>query len=238
MYIKKRKHNEIVLSLDSLMDILACTVGLVIVIVVFMLIQTHGVRIQVGLPLASDPPENAKRVIILCTRDGIRCLKIDEVLLELVKNMEKLENRGSPLSRIELAVEGVNKKYVEDVYFEYKLIFTIEQFGNITIPFLKFKVTEKPGVTGETAEGIVASDSHFQRMLSELDPADHWLAFSVDSDSLNLFKAARRLAREKGFAVGWDPNSIEVPFITTLFPQIGDSSDEATQLSNIQNFGL
>jgi len=56
---------------------------------------------------------------------------------------------------------------------------------------------------GEQAGDLGKTGSDFAMQLQNLDPAAHYLRFYVWGDSFEVYLAARVLAEEKGFSVGW-----------------------------------
>ncbi|WP_199302691.1 hypothetical protein [Oscillatoria sp. FACHB-1406] len=62
---------------------------------------------------------------------------------------------------------------------------------------------------GESSATMKEAESDFNEEIAELDPQRDYLAFIVRPDSFEAFRAARQLAWNKGFDVGWEPMNPE-----------------------------
>jgi hypothetical protein len=58
--------------------------------------------------------------------------------------------------------------------------------------------------------------SRFATTLREMDPQAVWLAFAVDSTSVDVFRRAREMAIGQGFATGFDLLTFEFPLRVAL----------------------
>jgi hypothetical protein len=58
---------------------------------------------------------------------------------------------------------------------------------------------------GETTKELTAANSDYRTVLQTLDPQTDYLAFIVRPDSFKAFREARGVAWEKNFDVGWEP---------------------------------
>ncbi len=80
---------------------------------------------------------------------------------------------------------------------------------------LSLEIRERAGAVGDSLHQL-DDDSRFAALLRGLDPDDHWLAFEVDSASVDEFRRARDMASDRGFAVTWNPKQIDFPFTHAL----------------------
>ena len=65
-------------SLDSLMDVLSCAVGVMLFIVIFAVIEARGTSVLIyAPPLLREPPVQSERILVLagCRFDGERGLE-------------------------------------------------------------------------------------------------------------------------------------------------------------------
>lgn len=69
------------------------------------------------------------------------------------------------------------------------------------------------GAEGENSQQIRKENSQFNQILSSLDPNLNFVAFVVRPDSFALFRAVRSQAQSQGFQVGWEPFQQERPLI-------------------------
>jgi hypothetical protein len=68
---------------------------------------------------------------------------------------------------------------------------------------------------GETSSEL-DGDSRFAAALDALDPEEAWLAFAVDDQSVDVFRRARELAIERGFASEFDLLTLDFPLTLPL----------------------
>ncbi|MFQ5751837.1 MAG: hypothetical protein ACE5HI_07555 [bacterium] len=197
-------------SLDSLMDILTCSVGVMLFVVVFAVMEARGVSVKMFTPIVKDPPQNSERKIFICNKGVIRLFDIDHSVQKLFGNW-KISYKNVP--RI---VNSANKKNITDGYFDYKLDYDewteTDWLSNRTRHrSISLIVNERDGVTGETVDQLDEPSSGFLELIQQFDNEKVWIAFAVDSVSLELFRKAREIAVRHGFATGWDPDTIKFP---------------------------
>ena len=53
--------------------------------------------------------------------------------------------------------------------------------------------------------------SAFEGTLALYDPREIWFEFGVDGASLDVFRRARQMAEERGFATRWGPLELDFP---------------------------
>lgn len=196
-------------SLDSLMDVLSCAVGVMLFIVIFAVIEARGTSVAVyAPPLLRDPPAGSNRLIALCQNGRVRLLDIGAALELLLKDSDQLAYAGVPDF-----VDRANRSNVADDFFRYRLLFREEKHGKYDRKrIVSVRVETKPGVIGEDKNELSSGSSVFEKTLTELGGQKHWLAFGIDADSLEIFKKARLIAIENGFSTGWDPVEIKFPY--------------------------
>lgn len=64
---------------------------------------------------------------------------------------------------------------------------------------------------GETSTQLTAANSAYQQVLAKFDPKKDYLIFIVRPDSFETFRTARQQAWEAGYDVGWEPHPQEAP---------------------------
>ena len=87
-------------------------------------------------------------------------------------------------------------------------------WGWVRVTWLQLRAF--PNGEGEGPEAIDDPASDFRRAISEANPEKVWLNFHVDSASVDLFQAAREVARARGFQVGWVPRTDGWPLYLNL----------------------
>jgi len=78
-----------------------------------------------------------------------------------------------------------------------------------------------PSAYGETADGLRGARSSFRRRLAKLNPRKRWLCFQTYEDSFPTYLAAREVAEESGFAVGWIPMALGDELVTPYYSDSG-----------------
>ena len=217
MYRKPRQGDSAgILNLDSLMDILSCLVGVMLFLVIYTVLQLGSTAFQLAVPTPLDPPEDSKRVVILCNNGTVRVIDTSGPIGELLTGLEIVT-----YSDIPNFVREANRRPPIDQYFRFRLDYVERAIalGGRTRAF-EVEIQELPGAVGDSIHQL-DDGSAYAAILDGLDADDTWLAFAVDSTSLNVFRRARQLASERGFATTWDPFTLDFP---TTFAVAADGS--------------
>lgn len=200
-------------NLDSFLDILTNTVGVLMFIGLFVALVTAEVETIVRTPVVSDTRKNPKFFEV--TDDQIKYLDTDQVSRQLDLYMQGLPQCEKP----EVPSDFIPEMY--DYYIsraeEYQRceLRRLERLQNYstTTRYYEARVAggsgiayvPLPEVEGEKPGDIQEESSNFREVLQNLNPQTDYLAFLVRSDSFTGFRQARELAWEKGFDVGWEP---------------------------------
>jgi hypothetical protein len=117
------------------------------------------------------------------------------------------------VSEIERFIESSQRRPT-DGHFRYELL---HEFRSTTdfYAMLDLRIDEIPGAVGDSIHQLGGA-SEFASALRELDPSDVWLAFAVDTASVDVFRQARELAIAAGFATGFDLLSLDFPLRVAL----------------------
>ncbi len=203
-----RKDTTHLLNLDSLMDVLTCSVGVMVFVVIFAVLEARGANITMITPLMRDPPKNSTRVLVLCQKGKVRFLDFSPALEKMLKGAGKVAYKSLP----EL-VKTANDRKVKDHYFRYSLEIKEWEvaFGQVRRAVVLI-IKELEGKKGETSEQLAAGSSQYETTLSRYSVKDNWLAFAVDEKSIEVFREARELALNQGYAAGWDPTYFAFPY--------------------------
>ncbi len=210
MYRKLRKRDGgTPLGLDSLMDILSCLVGLMLFIVMYTVMQLGTAAYQSEVLVSREPALGSRRVVVLAHDGAIRMLDTRVPLRELLSGFEIVQSVGE----IQRFIEA-NPRAPEDRYFGFGLQY---QFRPTTdfYAMLNLEIVERPGVVGDSIHQLSAN-SRYAAALRELSPDEAWLAFAVDSTSIDVFRRAREMAIAEGFATGFDLLSFDFPLSVAL----------------------
>ena len=210
MYRKLRKRDESnPLGLDSLMDILSCLVGLMLFIVMYTVLQLGTAAYQSEVLVSREPVPGSRRVVVLAADGAVRLLDAREPLRELLSGFEIIRS----VDEIQRFIEA-NPRAPEDRYFAFALRYEFRPTTDF-YAMLDLEVAERPGIVGDSIHQLDAN-SRYAAALSELSPDEAWLAFAVDSASVDVFRRAREMAIASGFATGFDLLSFEFPLSVAL----------------------
>jgi len=206
---RRSRRSDDDLSLDSLMDVLSCSVGVMLFIVIIAVIEARGTNILLySPPLLREPSQDSQRLLALCQGGTVRILDIATALQQLMGNTTQLKYDDVPRF-----VEEANSRNISDGAFNYRLVFRDEPYGEDNRKrVVSIRVEARPGNDGETPDELGEGLSEYERTLAALDEDSNWVAFGVDGDSLEVFRKARSIALERGFSTGWDPLSVEFPY--------------------------
>ena len=212
---RRRRGDEVGANLDSLMDILTCSVGVMFVVVILAVTQARGTSVRVRLPLVQEPPDNVERVLLLCRWGEIRPLRIDRWLGSALTIAQQGNITFNSLPRV---VDQMNESLLEDPYFIYRFEMLENQRGLYERQRVAQIVINEKAETpiGVTLQSLREDPRALQALLAELDPEKHWISFQVDAESIAIFREAREVVAELGFASGWDPAQLSFPMRETV----------------------
>jgi hypothetical protein len=198
------------MNLDSLMDILACSVGVMLVVVVLGLMQARSTNVTFFMPLAQKPPADADRVMVICKDGRARPMDLGPALDVLLAKYATFDN-------IPGLVRRANDRSVNDGFFNYRFELREWQEGwQLRRRAVDIVVEERPGATGFDVEALKADPAAFVAALRGREDRDIWVAFSVDENSLEVFREARAVLAAHEIATGWDPGFIAFPYKETV----------------------
>jgi hypothetical protein len=204
------------LNLDVMLDILANTIACIVLITIVQIIGAKTIRISLGTPYAQEPRPNMKPVYFECRENRIVPIlteQLDAFMLKIVEDVRKESGgRFDPIL--------FQKKFEQNVIGnEYHRIGVIIRGLEEDAPpkpmptheIVWYYVPSAEPDAGEDYLEIQKPDSMYLRTLDRLQPGEHFLFFFVRYDSFEIFRTARRLARFRGFKVGWEPISKDQP---------------------------
>jgi len=205
MYRNKRKNkNNNIISLDALMDILTCTVGIMIFVVVFTLLEAGGAVFEMNLPMLKDPPKHQKRELMVCSDGQIMPLSLNKAYDNSFGKIR--ENMDITYNSLPEAIRKANNLKYEDDFFKYT--FNYHEYRESywrKYRFLYMTVNKKRDAPGEEIKSLNSAKSKFIEHISSFNNDSTWVAFFVDNESIEVYKKARKILKDNGFNVGWDP---------------------------------
>jgi hypothetical protein len=210
MYHKPRGEGEgNPLNLDSLMDILTCIVAVIVFIVMYAIMELGSQAYQAEVGVSREPTVGSQRVVVVAAEGTVRVLDVRPALRDLLTGYEIVQSVGE----IPRFIES-NARRPSDRYFTYSLLHEFRPTTDFHA-MLDLQIEEIPGVVGDSLHQLGAS-SKFEASLRELDPNEVWLAFAVDTASADIFRRAREIAIDEGFATGFDLLSLRFPLRVAL----------------------
>ncbi|ACK72470.1 conserved hypothetical protein [Gloeothece citriformis PCC 7424] len=222
--MRRRRHRNLNLptqNLDSFLDILTNTVGVLMFISLFITLVTVEAGQVIETPLVSQ--SNKKPHFFEIRNNRVVEINDAEVDRQLAFLMQSLPSCSRP-TLPEMTDAGAYELYTEQLQlYEQCRLNAVAQIKNFQVRTKSYNVTlyDLNGLlyeplhdeVGETIDQLSESDSQFETVLKNLNPQETYLAFIVRPDSFSAFRAARQKAREKGFDVGWEPHNTENPIV-------------------------
>lgn len=215
----RRRNNHVSQNLDSFLDILTNTVGVLMFISLFVTLIATGsspkTRVTIQTPLASSTDKdslwfelNGNKISHLDLR------QVREQELELSGNLPNCNKPSSSPNSSDYISRQNN--------YESCLLSILGRQTNFRASTRNYQIsTVDRGVSllfdplsediGETISQLKAPNSNFQQVLSQFNPNKDYLVFIVRPDSFEAFRAARKQAWDAGYEVGWEPQTQNAP---------------------------
>lgn len=189
-------------------DLLSNSVGIIIFVLAFTVIQSAGGLVPMKLPLERSA-KGSSSVIYVC---------YNHRLLPLNTDISNSLFKGLPTLSYDNASKWIlkfNKKRAEDDYFTVIPLGEASYAGNEWDKSAQLDLSASfypKKNSGEAEEALNNEESQFCRSLSAIDSKKQFVYFLVYPDDVELFRKARELARTKyGLNVGWGPVGAEQP---------------------------
>lgn len=193
---KQRHARTSVIGMDSLVDIVSNTVGILVILAVFMALMSRLTlrSAETAIPTVplEEPPQrilvpwshatNKTAVFAYAERNRLHVLDLRELYARLAEESPRLGNRP-----IDLNLPGMAAKF----YPVTNLVYCLEFFP-------------KQGY-GETPAQMKAAGSQWQAALADYPPEKFYYFFWVAGDSFELFRTLRDELWNRQVEVGWKP---------------------------------
>lgn len=209
----RRRNNQVSQNLDSFLDILTNTVGVLMFISLFVTLIATGsspkTKVTIQTPLSSPTDKDSLWFEIKNNRvSHLNLRQVREQELELSSN---LPNCNKPLSSNSPDYLSRQNNY------QSCLLSILGRQSNFRASTDNYEVrTVDNGVSllfqpvsdevGENSSQLIAASSQFRQVLSQFNPSEDYLIFIVRPDSFEAFRAARKQAWDAGYEVGWEPH--------------------------------
>ncbi|MDJ0508706.1 MAG: hypothetical protein QNJ64_05575 [Crocosphaera sp.] len=216
-----RKLNTPNQNLDSFLDILTNTVGVLMFISLFITVVAVESSTIVTTPLVSETQKKPRFFEVRNSKISyINDEEIDRQIAILTKNLPQCSVPELPGN-----IETYNYQYYLSLLKDYEncRLQTIQSFRGFKGETKHYKVKfydldaliyePLTPETGESYKTIAQTDSDFNQNLEKFDPKTDYLAFLVRPDSFSAFRVARKQAWKAGYNVGWEPLKQETPIV-------------------------
>jgi hypothetical protein len=214
MRIRRTRNNTIPSqNLDSFLDILTNTVGVLMFIGLFVSLLAVEVGTVIRTPLRTETNKIGKFFELRNNQIFyINDPQIEQEIEKLISGLPQcyepdIPNDVSPYT-YDFFVEEI-KEYQQCLVSRNR---QLDQFyvnnNNYIVSFLEngsLKYEPVLGSQGDDEEELEKENSEFKTVLKSLDPNLNFIAFIVRPDSFSLFRTARAEAISEGFDVGWEP---------------------------------
>ena len=200
-------------NLDSFLDILTNTVGVLMFIGLFISLLAVEAGTIIRTPLRSETIKAGKffevrNNQIFDLNDSQLEYERERILVTLPKCLQPNIPENIPsylysfyikeIEEYDQCIRARNVKFENFYYDNGNYIVTFTEQGS-----LKYEVN--PLSKGDTTKDLRNSESQFNQILKKLNPRTNYIAFVVRPDSFEAFRVARQKAWNLGYEVGWEP---------------------------------
>ncbi|PPS44789.1 hypothetical protein [Chroococcidiopsis sp. TS-821] len=208
-------------NLDSFLDILTNTVGVLMFVGLFVSVVAVQSATIVRTPLVSDSDKSPQFFEVR----GNKVIPLDHATVnrEFTDFSNSLPSCNEP--ELPLDLDIYSYQYYQQQLQEYRncLAHKIAQVKNFRVQTSHYQVrinlNSSLGLiyeplsneSGESIQELAQVSSEFHSLLKTWNPQTDYLAFIVRPDSFAAFRRAREIAWQKGFDVGWEPMQQDVP---------------------------
>lgn len=206
-------------NLDSFLDILTNTVGVLMFIGLFVALISLQAGTIVKTPLVTN--SNKTPHLFEVRNNRVSYIDTQEIKQQLdtftasLPTCEKPTPPEDSYSNYEYYF-GLLQEYQKCLLNQVDRLKTFEgKTDNYTVFFQEDSLIYQPisKDVGESPKQFGQADSKYHQILAKLNPKNDYLAFIVRQDSFKAFRQAREEAQKKGFDVGWEPQKSEIPLI-------------------------
>ena len=216
-----RKLNSPSQNLDSFLDILTNTVGVLMFISLFITVVAVESSTIVTTPLVSNTEKKPRFFEVRNNKISyIDDEEVDRQIAILTKNLPECSVPEIPQNLDNYTYQLYLNRIQEYEKCRGQTIQSFRRFKGETKHY-KVKFYDVDALiyepltpeTGESYQTIAQTDSNFNEILENFDPNTDYLAFLVRPDSFSAFRAARKQAWKAGYNVGWEPLKQETPIV-------------------------
>lgn len=210
-----RKSNYPSQNLDSFLDILTNTVGVLMFIGLFLSLLAVETGTIIRTPLRAETDKQGRFFEV--RNNQIFYLsdpKLEEQIDQIFTTLPNCKTPDIPKD----IPSYLYSFYIQEIEAYEQCMksrnMTLQNFyydnGNYLVSFTDdgaLKYDASSSAQGENSKELKEKNSNFINALKQLNPEVNYLAFIVRPDSFEAFRAAREKAWSLGFEVGWEPIS-------------------------------
>ncbi|BAQ64086.1 hypothetical protein [Geminocystis sp. NIES-3709] len=210
-----RTNNHPGQNLDSFLDILTNTVGVLMFVGLFVSLLAVEAGTVIRTPLRSETKKIGKFFEIrnnqvFLVSDPKLEQEIDTILATLPNCRTPDIPKNIPSYLYNFYIQEIDKYEQCNKSRNIKLKNFYYDNNNYSITFTdngSLMYESKPSSLGENTKELKDKTSNFSEILTQLNPNVNYLAFIVRPDSFEAFRVAREKAWSLGYEVGWEPIS-------------------------------
>lgn len=217
-------------SLVPLADMLTNTVGIMLFILIFTVINATNIKIDRVFPVVTPTAKQPR--IVLCLDDHLYFLDHEGFKSEV---FTKYGEPNSSSTKLERWASRVNGLRMERDGFRIRGAIEYSQTISGVPHKAKLYYRALPN-SGEDAQQIGGTGSKYQATLRSVSAKDYYIYFYLYSNSPNVFIKAKTLAEQAGFETGWYPIGNQETMTQVIW--VGDGSVEPMKLEVITNKNL
>ncbi len=209
-------------NLDSFLDVLTNTVGVLMFISLFVSLLAVESGNIIKTPLVSQT--NKKPVFFEIKDNQVMFIDTETIQRQIDYLLASLPKCNEPNIPNNFSSSYLYEYYLQQLEDYRNCVVnraeTIQKFQGNTdyynVSFIDFTALiyePKNDIKGESTQEINQEKSNFQKILQQINNQDNYLAFIVRADSFDTFRAARKEAWQAGFDVGWEPQEQDNPIV-------------------------
>lgn len=188
-------------SLDSFLDIVTNSLGLLILVALLSAFSAQGVKISLGTPIMTDADEGLEVVQFQVVNGRILPVDLAFCEAELTEFFTAYADQPALAARYN-AGPLANEFHTIELEPGDPGLFGI---GG------SYVLTPISDDAGDGVEDLDTESSEFRTRIEELDPERQWVFFLVSSESFEEFREFREFVKQLGFEVGWVPYTHGTP---------------------------
>lgn len=208
-----RKRNNPSQNLDSFLDILTNTVGVLMFIGLFVSLLTVEAERVIKTPLRAETTKEG--VFFELRNNQLFYISDPEIETQIDQLQSSLPTCYTPETP-QINSQRAYQSYLNEINIYNNCISSVRRrLSNFlvnndqyTVSFTEggaLRYEQNPEAQGENNQQLRANNSQFEQILQDLDSNEQYIAFIVRPDSFPAFRAAREKAVSNGFEVGWEP---------------------------------